>query len=221
MLTSGILGAIDAFVLQRREERFRHRIIVADPGAADGLPEAVLLQRPGELAGRVVTAAIRMKNRTRIERIIAGGHLDSLLDKRSLIKWSAVCITHSWMSDFGSPLGANTGKGGPLGPRLARSRCCDIFLYGFKAARRAARAAATARTPTLPLALPLRRRPRRSAGAKNENPGPPLTYKVHPVQPRGFHAPAARLSEAGQNPSRPSVTAGKPDRQSCLVNVHP
>jgi len=43
---------------------------------------------------------------------------------------------------------------------------CENFLYGFKAARRAARAADTARTPT----LPLRRRQRRSAGAKGRNP---------------------------------------------------
>ena len=35
---------------------------------------------------------------------------------------------------------------------------CENFLYGFKAARRAARAANTARSPQLPLALPLRRR---------------------------------------------------------------
>jgi len=44
---------------------------------------------------------------------------------------------------------------------------CENFLYGFKAARRAARAAVSARSPSLPLALPLRRRQRRSAGAKN------------------------------------------------------
>jgi hypothetical protein len=36
VFTSGILGAVDTLVLQRREERLRHRIIVADPGAADG-----------------------------------------------------------------------------------------------------------------------------------------------------------------------------------------
>ena len=46
--------------------------------------------------------------------------------------------------------------------------CADL-LYTFKAARRAARAANTARTPQLPLALPLRRRQRRSAGAKSES----------------------------------------------------
>jgi hypothetical protein len=32
--------------------------------------------------------------------------------------------------------------------------------------------------------------------------------------------PLSRLSGAGQNPSRPSVTAGQPHRQTCLVNVH-
>jgi len=40
----------------------------------------------------------------------------------------------------------------------ARSGICENFLYGFKAARRAARAADSARTPQLPLTLPLRRR---------------------------------------------------------------
>ena len=35
---------------------------------------------------------------------------------------------------------------------------CENFLYGFKAARRAARAANSARSPLLPLALPQRRR---------------------------------------------------------------
>ena len=33
-------------------------------------------------------------------------------------------------------------------------------------------------------------------------------------------APAAGLSGAGQNPSRPSVTAGQPHPSSCLANVH-
>ena len=36
---------------------------------------------------------------------------------------------------------------------------CENSLYGFKAARQAARAAASARSPQLPLALPQRRRP--------------------------------------------------------------
>jgi hypothetical protein len=32
--------------------------------------------------------------------------------------------------------------------------------------------------------------------------------------------PLSILSGAGQNPSRPPVTAGQPHRQTCLVNVH-
>ena len=43
---------------------------------------------------------------------------------------------------------------------------CENFLYGFKAARGAARAAASAPWPSLPLPLPLRPGQRRSAGAK-------------------------------------------------------
>src|SRR5690348_7582615 len=62
-----------------------HRIVVTDPGTAYRLPEAVLLQRHGELAGRVVAAAIGVKNRILSERIIAGRHLDGLLDERSLV----------------------------------------------------------------------------------------------------------------------------------------
>ena len=52
------------------------------------------------------------------------------------------------------------------------------FCTAFKAARRAARAAATARTPPLPLALPLRRRQRRSAGAKGKDPGPAISRSL-------------------------------------------
>src|SRR5689334_15726771 len=85
MLTGRILGAVDTLVLKRGEERLGHRIIVADPGAADGLPEVMHLQRPGELTGRVVAAAVRMENGTLSERVIAGSHLDGLLDERSLV----------------------------------------------------------------------------------------------------------------------------------------
>ena len=42
---------------------------------------------------------------------------------------------------------------------------CADFLYGFKAARQAARAAASARSPSLPLALPLTSIPGRGWGA--------------------------------------------------------
>ena len=54
-------------------------------------------------------------------------------------------------------IGAGAARRGARGAGAA-GRLCANYLYGFKAARRAARAANTARTPQLPLALPLRRR---------------------------------------------------------------
>src|SRR5689334_2016014 len=58
MLAGRILGAVDALVLQDGEERLGHRVIIADSGTPDGMPDAVFLQRFRELLGRVVTAAI-------------------------------------------------------------------------------------------------------------------------------------------------------------------
>ena len=54
----------------------------------------------------------------------------------------------------------------------------------FKAARQAARAAAAAHSPPLTLALSLRRRLRRSAGAKNPGLGPPGLRPVSSAQAR-------------------------------------
>src|ERR1700726_3925670 len=42
----------------------------------------MLLKRPSELLRRVITAAIGVKNRLAGERVIAGSHLDGLLDER-------------------------------------------------------------------------------------------------------------------------------------------
>src|SRR5437667_9813052 len=85
MLTGRVLGSVDSFVLPGSEERFSHRIIVTDPRAANGMPEIMLAQRRGELLGRVVAAAIGVKNSFRCERMIAGGHLNRLLDERRLV----------------------------------------------------------------------------------------------------------------------------------------
>src|SRR5260370_4153708 len=85
MLTGRIRGGVDTLVLKRGEKRLRHSVIVTYPGAADGLPEVMNLQRLGELTGRVVAAAVRMENSTLGQRVIAGSHLDSLLDERSLV----------------------------------------------------------------------------------------------------------------------------------------
>ena len=116
-----------------------------------------------------------------------------------------------------------SGRSENVGPKpRRRPKACDKFPHDFKAARRAARAAASARSPSLPLALPLRRRQRRSAGAKSESrSGRRYRRQVYRSSAEGaVPSPAAELSEAGQNPSRPSVTAGQPQPSSCLVNVH-
>ena len=65
-------------------------------------------------------------------------------------------------------------------PDRCPDRVCADFLYVFKAAHRAARAADSARTSPLPLALTLRRRQRQSAGAKTREPRAPMTYSSHP-----------------------------------------
>ena len=56
VLTGRVFGAVDPLILQRGEERLGHRIVITDPGAAGGLPEAMIPERPGELAGCVITA---------------------------------------------------------------------------------------------------------------------------------------------------------------------
>ena len=80
---------------------------------------------------------------------------------------------------------------------------------------------ASARSPSLPLALPLRRRQRRSAGATSGDFRAAMGVRqLLGRSAAGVHASAAELSKAGQNPSRPSVTAGQPHPSSCRVNVH-
>ena len=91
-------------------------------------------------------------------------------------------------------------QGGPTGPlapptRRARLRSRWRSRYGGASAGRLAR-----RTGDF-----------RAAVDRQQLPG---------AQPQGVHAPAAELSKAGQNPSRPSVTAGQPQPLSCLVEVH-
>ena len=99
---------------------------------------------------------------------------------------------------------------------------CENFLYVFKAAprgrsrrRHGAQAVTPAATPATAGPTPVGWRERR------ETFGPPLTGSSYRELSRGgVHAPAAELSKAGQNPSRPSVTAGQPHPSNCLVEVH-
>ena len=98
----------------------------------------------------------------------AGSNPATPTGKRQVTRHLVACRLHYAFPDvrFWGPVGSEHGNGGPLGPRLALSRCCDNYLYGFKAGRRAARAAASARTPPLSLPLPLRRRQRRADRAE-------------------------------------------------------
>jgi hypothetical protein len=142
-------------------------------------------------------------------------------------------------STWQSLLGHRTWTCG-IGPCNASSEVTAAHIKRSRA-ERAERLASPVRTfctvsrrPTGPLAPPTRRARLRShwrsryGGAnagwlarKAETFGPPMTYSSYPgVRPRGVHAPAAELSKTGQNPSRPSVTAGQPHPPSCLVNVH-
>lgn len=61
MLAGRILGAMNQFVLQYGEERFGHRIIVADPGPPGGLPETMFPQRIREVPRCVIAAAVRVE----------------------------------------------------------------------------------------------------------------------------------------------------------------
>ena len=85
VLPGRILGTVNALVLKCCEERFCHRIVVADTGAAGRLPQVMPLQRPGKLTGSVIAAAIGVENRTVSEKMITGGHLDRFLDERRLV----------------------------------------------------------------------------------------------------------------------------------------
>ena len=103
-------------------------------------------------------------------------------------------------------------------PRVSPSRC-EKFLYGFQGGppgrsrrRHGAHAVAPAGAPTTAAPTPV--------GWRDiQNIGPLDIQHVSSVR-AGVPAPATGLSGAGQNPSRPSVTAGQPHPSSCLVNVH-
>jgi hypothetical protein len=61
---------VDQLILERGVERLGHRVVVADPGAPDGMPDIVPLQRLRELPGRVVAASVGMEDRFRASRLL-------------------------------------------------------------------------------------------------------------------------------------------------------
>ena len=56
MLAGRILSTVNPLVLQCGEERFGHRIVITDSCAADRMPDIMLCQRPGRIAGCVIAA---------------------------------------------------------------------------------------------------------------------------------------------------------------------
>ena len=77
---------------------------------------------------------------------------------------------------------------------------CENFLYGFKAARRAARAAAAARSPPLPLDAPAAAAPTPVGWRETQNPGHHRRIAITGVQPLNVVSmlPLPLLSEAGR-----------------------
>jgi hypothetical protein len=49
MFSGGIFGAMDTLVLQRGKEGSGHGVVIADPRAANGLPNIELAERVGEV----------------------------------------------------------------------------------------------------------------------------------------------------------------------------
>jgi hypothetical protein len=111
--------------------------------------------------------------------------------------------------------------GGHRPAGLSRRSLCENFLYRFKAAPGAARAADAARTPQLPLTLPLRRRlvpvgwreQQGESGGAPENPG---SRQGRGGFDKGTLAAALiGLMRAGQKPAR---SAGKRTGRRPLSN---
>jgi hypothetical protein len=96
---------------------------------------------------------------------------------------------------------------------------CENFLYVFKAARRAARAARHGAHAFAPAGAPATAAPTPGGWRESMKPGR-LTYSEFQLCRWASLLPLPGLSGAGQNPSRPSVTAGQPHPSSCLANVH-
>src|SRR5271166_1637260 len=110
-----------------------------------------------------------------------------------------------------------SGRSENVGPKTTETPC-ENFLYGIQGGppgRSHRQLGAHAYAPATAAPTPVGWRENaqicRAAIDVRQSPGD---------HPRGVHAPAAELSRAGQNPSRPSVTVGQPHPPSCLAEVH-
>ena len=76
---------MNTLVLQCREERFGHRVIVTDSGAADRLAQPELVEVAGELVGGVVATAIGVEYRGDVEGDVSRGACESGLDMSGVL----------------------------------------------------------------------------------------------------------------------------------------
>ncbi len=63
LFSRGVDHTVYTFILQCAEEGFRHRVVVTNTGASDGLADAEHSQSVRELGGHVVTTTIQVENR--------------------------------------------------------------------------------------------------------------------------------------------------------------
>jgi hypothetical protein len=106
-------------------------------------------------------------------------------------------------------------------PAMWVLRVVTTFSTASRRPGRAARAAATARTPSLPLALPLRRRPR-GAGWREKHKTGPLDLQRISAVPVSVPAPAARIVRDRAEPvkaacdRRPTTSVELPGERTSL-----
>src|SRR5215211_7750238 len=75
-----VLRAVNPLGFEGGEERFGHRVVVAAARPPDGLPDAAITQRLGELRRRVVAAPVRVEYSSGPQVVITCRHLDRRLD---------------------------------------------------------------------------------------------------------------------------------------------
>src|ERR1035438_7597391 len=85
LLSRRIGRAVNALDFNCRVERLGERIVIADTCPADRLPYAKPVQDLSELSGRIIAAAVAVKDSTRRETEVTGGHLNRRSDQRCLV----------------------------------------------------------------------------------------------------------------------------------------
>src|SRR6266851_4258427 len=164
-----------------RVERFGERIIITDTRPADRLPYPQPAQDRSEISGRVIAAAVAVKDSAGRETGVAGGHLNRRRDQRRL-----VIIIHRPSDDPACRAVDHGRKVQPSLPRLYVGNVADHFLARHGGAEVAVDQVRD--RPGLPLAGGLRPPRPRLAGHQAQLPHQG-TDQLRP----GSHAPAPEL----------------------------